>query len=168
MWFSHFQSRKSSIGLLAWKRSDNLKFHTSLHSAQQPSTSRQWGAECLCPDITRHLRPTGGCCFVIVVWWCGLACVVHSCQVGYWQVGNCGYRLHAINCWILLPTCTYLLLWCQSIFKRSQNSLLSAAMMWNAICNTTTTKKEMGLLIEPNSHSQIPILCHYRLYRYVQ
>ena len=42
VWFSHFQSRKSSIGLLAWKRSDNLKFHTSLHS--QPSG--QW-AECL-------------------------------------------------------------------------------------------------------------------------
>ena len=52
----HFQSRKSSIGLLLpWKRSDNLKFHTSLHSPQP-----------LLRSLSRHITG-GGCCFVIVV-----------------------------------------------------------------------------------------------------
>ena len=157
MWFSHFQSRKSSIGLLAWKRSDNLKFHTSLHS--QPSG--QW-AECL----SRHHQTYTGRRLLLCGGWRVLSILV-KLVIDRWVIVviDCTRSIVEYYCY-LRPT--YLLLWCQSIFKRSQNSLLSAAMMWNAICNTTTTKKEMGLLIEPNSHSQIPILCHYRLYRYVQ
>ena len=94
VWFSNHGSHR----LGCWREREVIIWNFTLHY----TLSSQAGSNELsaCPDITRH---TGGCCFVIVVWW-WLACVVHSCQVGYWQVGNCGYRLHAINCWV---TTTY-------------------------------------------------------------
>ena len=97
VWFSISNHGSHRLGCCYREREVIIWNFTLHYTLSSQAGSNELSA---CPDITRH---TGGCCFVIVVWW-WLACVVHSCQVGYWQVGNCGYRLHAINCWV---TTTY-------------------------------------------------------------
>lgn len=115
VWFSISNHGSHRLGC-CYREREVIIWNFTLHYTL---LSRCWGA---CPDTS----PAE----VVALWlWWWLACVVHSCQVSYWQVGNCGYRLHAINCWVLLPT--YLLaMWCQSIFKRSQNFLLCLLLRW--------------------------------------
>ena len=96
VWFSISNHGSHRLGC-CYREREVIIWNFTLHYTL---LSRCWGA---CPDTS----PAE----VVALWlWWWLACVVHSCQVSYWQVGNCGYRLHAINCWVLLPT--YLLAIC--------------------------------------------------------
>ena len=90
VWFSISNHGSHRLGC-CYREREVIIWNFTLHYTL---LSRCWGA---CPDTS----PAE----VVALWlWWWLACVVHSCQVSYWQVGNCGYRLHAINCWV---TTTY-------------------------------------------------------------